>query len=212
MQSILGKILGKKQPIPTRLGKKNNSAFFANQSFFKNKATSYEGYNLDKELSTNRTAVYQNPTSKTLYMSHRGTRWSDPTDVVSNIASAIGRDDLDPRLNQGRQLTQQVKAKYQGYGITHTGTSLGGGISRDLGREFNDKAISYNPRGFINTKSTNDTLACNKPNRPAYCDKYTANFAGGDLVSMPSRLTYGNKNYVKGSYNPLTAHSLNNFL
>ena len=39
-----------------------------------------------------------------------------------------------------------------------------------------------------------------------------ANSVGGDLVSMPSRLTYGNKNYVKGSYNPLKAHSLNNFL
>ena len=203
--------VGRKQPNTSRLGKK--SAFFANQSFFKNKTPNYEGYNLDKELSTNRTAVYQNPNSKTLYVAHRGTRWSDPTDVVSNIASAMGRDDLDPRLIQGRQLTKQVKSKYQGYGVTHTGTSLGGGLSRDLGREFNDTAVSYNPRGFINKTSVSNSLACKNPiNRPAYCDKYTANFAGGDLVSMPSRLTYGNKNYVKGSYNPLKAHSLNNFL
>jgi len=203
--------IGRKQPNTSRLGKK--SAFFANQSFFKNKTPSHEGYNLDTALSTDRTAVYANPDRKKLYMAHRGTVWSDPTDVASNIASVMGRDDLDPRLTQGRKLTKQAKAKYQGYGVTHTGTSLGGGVSRDLGREFNDKAVSYNPRGFINKQSVSNSLACKNPtNRPAYCDKYTANFAGGDLVSMPSRMTYGNKNYVKGSYNPLKAHSLNNFL
>jgi hypothetical protein len=149
----------------------------------------------DRDLSTNTSKVYRDPTTGQTVVAHKGT--TGFSDWYNNAVYAIGGDTLyktTSRYKEAKKVQKDAEKKYGRENITTIGHSQGGKQAELLGRKGNE-IITLNKatRPFSNTKQANQT------------DIRTS----GDLVSAfnpfqpKSDITIPSK-----TYNPLIEHSI----
>ena len=159
------------------------------------KTLAKSGYTLDKKLSTNESKVFidsmGNPN-----IAFRGSKTAKDW-LISDPLLAIGASRFDPRFSQAKALTKQVEKKY-GKPADVFAHSLGGAIAERSGASGNiytfNKGVGLGDIGKKIPKNQTDIRT------------------KADLVSALS-LTQkynGNQQTIKGSLNPIKAHSLEN--
>jgi hypothetical protein len=97
-----------------------------------------DNYELDKELSTDKTKIYKDITTGDIKMVNRGT--SDINDVITDAKLLFGFKNNN-RYNEGRQILQKVKEKYPDKSIDLLGHSLGASVAEDIGNDPQVKNI-----------------------------------------------------------------------
>lgn len=169
---------------------------FVTNSYSRNrdKATNIGGYQLDKDLSSRRAAVYHDPVTGKTIVANRGTIGT-LSDWSNNALSMLGLYDKTKRFKQAQETQDATIAKY-GKVDTNVGHSQGAILARKL-----------NGQG-----KTGEVITVNGATMP--WDKQAKNEtrvrSGLDLVSgldvlAPSRTR--NVTIDAASYNPLTEHS-----
>jgi hypothetical protein len=152
------------------------------------------GHKLDRELSNKEAKTFidaeGNPSivvrgSKSAY------DW-----LVSDPLLAIGKSHLDPRKRRTNELIEKVKNKYGTENVNIYGHSLAGSLISNA-----------KTGGHITTYNKGSGLgSIGKTINPNQLDIRT----GRDIVSLLSKTeTGGKKVEIKGSDNPLVAHSIN---
>ena len=197
-------------------------ANMASQSYEKeeDRADDVMGYDLDRELSSKRTAVYHKPAkdgkeSKTI-MSFRGTDFKDPKDLYSDAHIVLGTQRNSHEFRKDRADFERVKKKYSGTRVEATGHSLGSQRSASLSRAKGIKSIGFNKgQSVLDKTSWYDTAACKLPSglKPKYCGKATTHLISGDPLSTSQRL-FGNNvvHQAKKGQRLMDRHSMSNFL
>lgn len=169
-------------------------ASYQNQKEAK-KTLAKHGYSYDKKLSTNESKVFidsmGNPN-----IAFRGSKTAKDW-LISDTLLGLGKSNLDPRFIQAQSLTKQVEKKY-GKPADVFGHSLGGALAEKSGAKGNittfNKGVGIADIGRSIPKNQTDIRT------------------KADLVSALS-LTQkynGDQQTIKGSLNPIKAHSLEN--
>ena len=154
------------------------------------------GYELDKKLSTNESKVFidseGNPN-----IAFRGSAVTKDF-LFSDPLLAIGASRFDPRFKDAQNLTKQVEKKYSKPADVF-GHSLGGFLSEKSGAKGNiytyNKGVGYGDIGKTIPKNQTDIRT------------------NTDIVSalaLTQKYKNGNLETIKGSINPIKAHSLDN--
>jgi hypothetical protein len=97
-----------------------------------------DNYELDKDLSTDKTKIYRDITTGEIKMVNRGT--SDLRDVITDAKLLFGFKNNN-RYDEGRQILQKVKEKYPDKSIDVLGHSLGASVAEDIGNDPQVKNI-----------------------------------------------------------------------
>jgi hypothetical protein len=110
-----------------------------NESYKNKNKTSdrIDNYELDKDLSTDKTKIYKDTQTGDIKMVNRGT--SDIKDVITDAGLLFGYK--NKRYNEGRQILQQIKQKYPDKSIDVIGHSLGASVAEDIGKDPQIKNI-----------------------------------------------------------------------
>jgi len=178
------------------------------------------GYQLDKELSSKRTAVYHKPAkggkaSKTI-MSFRGTDFKDPKDLYSDAHIVLGTQRNSHEFRKDTKDFERVKKKYAGTRVEATGHSLGSNRAAAQSRAHGIKSIGFNKgQSFLDRTSMKDAVLCKLPKRirPKHCGKAKTHLISGDPLSSSQRL-FGNNTVhkAKKGQSLMARHSMTNFL
>lgn len=159
------------------------------------KTLAKSGYTLDKKLSTNESKVFVDSMGNP-NIAFRGSKTVKDF-FISDPLLAIGASRFDPRFKEAKSLTKQVEKKY-GKPADVFAHSLGGAIAERSGASGNiytfNKGVGIADIGKKIPKNQTDIRT------------------KADLVSALS-LTQkynGNQQTIKGSLNPIKAHSLEN--
>ena len=100
------------------------------------------GYLLDEELSNRKHRVYVDKHDNAV-IAFTGTRTLG--DVITDVALAVGLEDLTYRFSDSTKLAKKVKQKYHHSPIIAIGHSLGGSLAEHVNETANvDKAITVN--------------------------------------------------------------------
>jgi len=105
-----------------------------------------ETFQLDKSLSSLRTAVYHSPTR--LIIAHRGTVPSDKADLLADAAILTKTFPLSKRAKTSFKEAVAAHHKYPKLTVSNTGHSLGGATAQYVGYHFdlkNSKVVAFNP-------------------------------------------------------------------
>jgi len=196
------------------------SVLMADASYKEQRPEIIQGYKYDPEMSNKTLATYQNPQTKQVFISHRGTK-PEKEDLYSDLHIATGMSkENDPRHVSNREQVNMIIDKYADNEFIHTGHSLGGSQSKIFGREFGHKNINFNSgRGldqFVG-QGLMANLNCLKPKaiRPKYCDPEVSRDIDiqGDIVSLIPSM-YGSRKLIKSDikwYDLLKKHKLSAF-
>lgn len=134
------------------------------------------GYTYDPSISAKRWAVYVDDANKKINLGFRGTVPTQIRDLGTDLA--IGLTDttrLDPKafgrtiyMSEARKAYNAVKSKYPEHDITISGHSLGGKIAQQIGKEFDDNYVGFNPGGgnFAKGQVRNDSYMYRAPTDP----------------------------------------------
>ena len=111
-----------------------------NESYKNKNKTSktVDNYELDEDLSTDKTKIYRDITNGDIKMVNRGT--SDMRDVITDAKLLFGFKNNN-RYNEGRQILNKVKEKYPNKSIDVLGHSLGASVAEDIGNDPQVKNI-----------------------------------------------------------------------
>jgi hypothetical protein len=152
-----------------------------------------QGYKLDRDLSNKEAKVFVDSEGKPS-IAVRGSK-SAYDFLVSDPLLAIGRSDLDPRKRRTDALIDTVKKKYKTDNIDLYGHSLSGEL-----------ITNANTSGKITTFNKGSGLgSIGRTINPNQTDIRT----GRDIISLLSQTERGGKKIeIKGSDNPLIAHSI----
>ena len=173
------------------------------------------GYELDKDLSDNRTAVFHNKDKGRSYIGFRGTAdskdlYTDLLDPRGNILK--GTQNKNPQFQNDLKMYDAVQKKYGG-STAVSGHSLGGQRARHVSKHRGAQGQGFNVGTGLDKGMLVDKLKCSNPiksMRPKYCDKFTSHHVSGDLLSATNRFGYGKQKNYKFK-NPGKAHFLTNF-
>jgi hypothetical protein len=94
-------------------------------------------YKLDDTLSTDKTKVYINTDDNEVVIANRGT--SDIKDVITDMKLLFGYK--DNRFDEGRNVLNKVKEKYNNSSIDTIGHSLGASVAENIGNDPQVKNI-----------------------------------------------------------------------
>jgi hypothetical protein len=159
------------------------------------KTLAKSGYTLDKKLSTNESKVFidsmGNPN-----IAFRGSTTAIDW-LISDPLLAIGATRFDPRVKEAKSLTKQVEKKY-GKPADVFGHSLGGSIAEISGAKGN--ITTYN-KG-VGIAGVGKAIPKNQTDIRTTADVVSA-------LSLTQKYN-GNQETIKGSLNPIKAHSLEN--
>jgi hypothetical protein len=169
-------------------------ASYQNQKEAK-KTLAKHGYSYDKKLSTNESKVFidsmGNPN-----IAFRGSKTAKDW-LLSDTLLALGASRLDPRFSQAKTLTKQVEKKY-GKPADVFGHSLSGAIAEKSGAS--GKIYTYN-KG-VGIGDIGKTIPKNQTDIRTKADLVSA-------LSLTQKYN-GDQQTIKGSLNPIKAHSLEN--
>lgn len=154
---------------------------------------SKQGYTLDKKLSTNESKVFIDSAGNP-NIAFRGSKTAKDF-LFSDALLGLGYSNLDPRFRDAKSLTKQVEQKY-GKPADVFGHSLGGSLAEASGAKGNittfNKGVGIAgigksiPKNQTDIRTRNDIVSA-----LALTQKYN-----GDLQT------------IKGSLNPIKAHSI----
>ena len=153
------------------------------------------GYTLDKKLSTNESKVFVDSMGNP-NIAFRGSKTAKDW-LVSDTLLALGASRLDPRFSQAKTLTKQVEKKY-GKPADVFGHSLSGAIAEKSGAS--GKIYTYN-KG-VGIGDIGKTIPKNQTDIRTKADLVSA-------LSLTQKYN-GDQQTIKGSLNPIKAHSLEN--
>ena len=113
---------------------------------------------LDSELTTREAAVYANPKTGEVVVSHRGTQGA--SDWLNNAALGVGLYKSTGRYSRGKETQQKVNAKYGKENVITTSHSQSGALAHELNKEgLVNKSIEVNPARLPNQKvMRNETI------------------------------------------------------
>ena len=95
-------------------------------------------YELDEDLSTDKTKVYRDLINNDIKVVNRGT--SDKRDILTDAKLLFGYKDKT-RFNEARDVLNKVKSKYNDKTIDLLGHSLGSAVAEDLGNDERVKNV-----------------------------------------------------------------------
>lgn len=160
-----------------------------------------EGFSMDRQESNSKRAVFVNPASKEVVISHRGTDPTAGSNLSTDVAIALGLESMTRRYKNATARDAATKDKYKGYNIQLTGHSLGGSIATNSAVANNIPAKVYNSGGGLLNFSH-----FMKPKKQQRVTHYTT---VADPLSLTSKLRPTKQVYVKQK--GLNPHSLSNF-
>lgn len=152
----------------------------ANEAYVKpqNRKREIMGYKYDSDLSAKRWAIYVKDDTKQINLGFRGTIPTNIRDLGSDLKILIQDTFKSPiptfkrsvYMKEAREVYKNVLSKYPGYDITITGHSLGGRVSLETAKEFNDNAVMFNagggdfsrnqiPKGSIHYRAPTDPIS-----------------------------------------------------
>jgi hypothetical protein len=168
---------------------KTASKLFLEQSYKKNPKPVGK-FQIDKELSTNRSKVYVNPKGQVV-VAHQGSKGLKDW-LVNNPAILLGQYKKTDRYKDIKKLQKAVNAKYGKENVETVSHSQTGQASRQLAKEgltesgknttLNPAVIGRKPKGVKVYKSS------------------------GDLVSAFTTLDEDDEVIEAKTYNPITEH------
>lgn len=139
---------------------------FLNESYNKNAKENVDGFQLDKDLSSDTAKVYYNPETGRAVVAHRGT--SGVKDWANNLAYAVGAYKYTDRYKKGKTAQDAAEKKYGKENISTLGHSQGSVNARLLGKDTKE-IINLNPAYRFEIPAKNE---------------YTVR-SSGDVVSAP---------------------------
>lgn len=104
------------------------------------KALSSQGYYKDKELSSAKNQIFYNPDSKTLIKNTNGTQ--DLGDWGTNLFMQSGLLSSTSRYKDEKNALKKAHKKHNPDKVILTGSSLGGKISADLGKDLKKQKVN----------------------------------------------------------------------
>jgi hypothetical protein len=154
--------------------------------------SSYDGYEIDPELSGERVQVYKKKGTNEAVVVHRGTKGIH--DWGNDLKLVLGSDLKDTaRYKHADKIQKQAEAKYGAENVTTLGHSLGSKLASDVGRDSKE-VITYNKPSLYENYNANpkettirtqyDPVSILLPNKTS------------DIFTIPST-----------SFNPLKEHS-----
>ena len=159
------------------------------------KTLAKSGYTLDKKLSTNESKVFVDSMGNP-NIAFRGSKTAKDW-LLSDTLLGLGASRLDPRFSQAKTLTKQVEKKY-GKPADVFGHSLGGAIAEKSGAK--GKITTFN-KG-VGIGDIGKTIPKNQTDVRTKADLVSA-------LSLTQKYN-GDQKTIKGSLNPIAAHSLEN--
>jgi len=91
------------------------------------------------------TLAYKNEAGKKIYVSHRGTKGLNKSDLSADVAIALGLEKYHPRFKRAKQLQQRLEKENPGYSFITTGHSLGGSLAQYTGKSKKvGKVVTFN--------------------------------------------------------------------
>ena len=161
-----------------------------------------ETWTLRPGMSHKRFVVYTN-NDNAVYLGLRGT--ADATDLLTDASLAVGRLTKTKHYkNALADVDRVIKDFPKGTKIYASGHSLGSRVLRLISQSRPITGIGFNTGSGAVSKKDNPTGET--------VGKFEDHHVKGDLISATSRLTDGQHTAYEGVNNPLTAHSLSNFL
>jgi len=110
---------------------------------------SREGWNIigqTKSFFTGYVGVaYQGPNGS-ITIAHRGTNFTQPGDVISDVQ--IANQDLPLQFGAANKFTDKIMAEF-GDKVVHTGHSLGGGLAQLMAHKHDTQAVTFDPPGMV---------------------------------------------------------------
>jgi len=187
---------------PNLIGLSRTLALMANESYKQNRNNNIDGFTLDTEISNNICAVYYNVIQKIVILAFRGT--AEIKDIKTDINIIKGKSN-DQQFKDAIVIYNLVKQKYQNYRIIATGHSKGGSLALYINSLFGIQAETFNAGmglGFLKSNSNSKNAILN--------------IIKGDPLSALSGLgnlgTIKAYNSIYNDNNPLSAHSMKNFI
>ena len=163
-------------------------------------------FKIDKELSNKESLVLSNPEGD-VKVAYRGTKWNNLDDVKTNFSIITGTEEGGAQYNQAMGQINKIKTKYGKLPSELIGFSKGSALGMNMGEKFGIDTTNFNP--FLGRKLINDVGN----------SKNTIYRTATDLPSIGIGLKNSNPNYdikvidaVKGTPNPVKAHSIDNFI
>lgn len=161
-----------------------------------------ESWSLRPGMSHKRFVVYVNNDNE-VYLGLRGT--ADAQDLLTDASLAVGRLTKTKHYkNALADVDRVIKDFPAGTKIYASGHSLGSRVLRLISQSRPVIGIGFNTGSGAVSKKDNPTGQS--------VGEFEDHHVKGDLVSATSRLTDGKHTAYEGVNNPLTAHSLSNFL
>lgn len=113
------------------------------------------GFQLDKDLTTDKHLVAYNPFNKKVIFVSNGTDITSFSDLYTDATGVIPRRlDKTSRYEMDYNAYLKAKEKYKDAPVTLVGHSLGGGIVTEMARP-EDRAITYNPANIYEKSKPN---------------------------------------------------------
>jgi hypothetical protein len=169
------------------LGKKATKLFI--DASYKDKSQPIGKFQIDSELSTNRSKVYVNPSGKVV-VAHQGSQGAKDW-LVNNPAILVGQYKKTQRYKDIKDVQKKVNAKYGKQNVetvTHSQTGDASRLLAKKGLTDPDKSTAFNP-AIIGKKKNVKVIR-----------------SSGDIVSALTKLNSGDEIIPATSYNPIEQH------
>jgi hypothetical protein len=161
-----------------------------------------DGWSIRPDLSHKRFVVYSNNDNE-VYIGLRGT--ADAQDLLTDASLAVGRLTKTKHYKNALADVDRVIAAFPAKTkIFASGHSLGSRVLRLISQSRPVTGIGFNTGSGAVSRKDNPTGQS--------VGSFEDHHVKGDLISATSRLTEGQHTAYEGVNNPLTAHSLSNFL
>ena len=164
-----------------------------------------DGFYRDNDLSGNRVQVYQNPNTKQVIVSHRGT--SGLLDWANNLSFINGVYKLTPRFRHAKDIQEKAEGKYGNDNEIYTmGHSQGAMLAKELGKKSReiialDRPVllretlhEKTPENLVDIRTKHDLVSGLVP----YQRRSSSSTKNGELITIPSH-----------SYDPIAEHHVN---
>lgn len=160
-----------------------------------------KGYNVEKiDKYTNKNWVtFQDPQSKEVTVSFRGTKPTNWNDLKADLLVATGLENLSGRFKSAENMLKSVVSEYGRNKVTTTGHSLGGSLSLYTSKKTKVENYAFNP-GVT---------------KPSMISKGThINLVAGDPISNSLLITNGTSSQKVNIQLPKQAnpHTINEFI
>ena len=101
-------------------------------------------YKLDNELTNKYIAVAYDQRNNDVFVSHRGTKLNDLSDLSADLAIIGGKESMHKRFKEADAHIQKVKDKYGKGNIILASHSLGGALSSHVAKKHDLEAHVFN--------------------------------------------------------------------